>query len=231
VKAIEPPPLPEGWQAPALDLPRALSRGRENEIWFVRHGEVARRWHALAYGCLDVELSEHGREQTQAMAEAFAGLEIARVLSSDLSRARLMGESIAAATGAPLTLSDRLREMNRGDWQGLDKGEFTRRWQAQAEVYWSQPYTWHVPGGEGDQALFERAYPELDTALEASPGGRLVVTAHGQLIRVLISRFLGLDVPASYAHYPGPARATCLVDGEGGWRLGARDRAAHELLR
>ena len=231
MKAIGPPPLPAGWNAPELELPRAASLGQGTQLWFVRHAEVAERWHDTAYGSMNVELSERGEEQTLAMEAAFREVPLQRVLSSDLDRALRMGEGVARATGAPITISESLREMDRGDWQGMPKSEFVALWEADAESYWSDPYRWHVPAGEGDQRLFERAYPLVEEALAAAPGSSIAITAHGQLIRVLISRFLGLDVPQSYDYYPDPAHATCLVDGASGWELLARNRAPQELCR
>jgi broad specificity phosphatase PhoE len=229
MKAIGPPPLPDGWEAPNLDLPRARSLGLGRKLWFVRHAEVAERWHETAYGSMNVELSPNGQEQTRAMARAFKGMELERILSSDLDRARLMGEGIAEACGAPIETSEQLREMDRGEWQGLDKSRFIELWQEDAQSYWTNPFTWHVPGGEGDQILFQRAYPLLEEALSEATDKPLVVTAHGQLIRVLISRFLGLSVPAGYEHYPDPAHGTCLVDGPKGWEMKRSNQSPAEL--
>lgn len=225
MQAIGPPPRPEGY-APRGDLPRAASRGDGTRLWLVRHAEVAERWHDTAYGAMDVELSEHGEAQTRGMAAAFDGRRLDRVLASDLERARRMGEGIARATRAPFEATRALREMHRGDWQGLPKSEFGARWLAEAERYWSDPYRWAAPGGEGDALLWGRAWPTVEEALLGSAGGELLVAAHGQLIRVLASRALGLDVPESYELYLDPAHAHLLVDDAGGWRLEARNLPA-----
>lgn len=229
MKAIGPPPPPPGYVPSALGLPRAASRGLGTRLWLVRHAEVAARWHEMAYGSMDVELSECGLRDTREMAAAFEGVAVEAVLSSDLERALRMGQGIAETTGAALTTTPHLREMNRGAWQGLSKAEFVANWVAEADLYWSDPFRWHTPEGEGDERLFARAWPALEAALEPVLGGSLVVTAHGQLIRVLISRALGLSVPESYEYYLDPAHATCLVDGPGGWVLEARNIGPREL--
>jgi len=228
MQAIGPPPQPAGY-APRTDLPRATSRGDGTRLWLVRHAEVAERWHETAYGSMDVELSERGEAQTAAMGAAFEGRALARVLASDLTRARRMGEGIARHSGAPIATTSALREMDRGEWQGLTKAEFIDRWHADADGYWSDPYRWHVPGGEGDERLWLRSWPTVEAALLEAPGAELAIAAHGQLIRVLTSRALGVDVPESYAFYLDPAHATCLVDGPDGWALEAVNLAPHEL--
>jgi broad specificity phosphatase PhoE len=228
MQAIGPPPRPDDY-APRGDLPRAASRGDGTRLWLVRHAEVAERWHETAYGAMDVELSERGEAQTRAMAAAFDGRRLDRVLASDLERARRMGEGIARATGAPVEATHALREMHRGEWQGLSKADFGARWRAEGARYWSDPYRWAAPGGEGDALLWERAWPAVEPALLAHAGGDLLVAAHGQLIRVLTSRALGLDVPESYELYLDPAHAHLVVDAPGGWRLEARNLPAEAV--
>ncbi len=229
MKAIGPPERPASIPLPTQDLPRAKSHGKGLRLWFVRHAEVAARYHEMAYGSMNVELSEEGQQQTARMGEAFRHIPVARILSSDLDRARVMGEAISAATGVPVESHVGLREMNRGDWQGIPKVDFIEFWHKQAATYWRDPYRWHAPGGEGDELLFKRAYPLLADPIESGADGILVVTAHGQLIRVLLSRFLGLSVPESYDYYPDPAHGTCLVDGPDGWELVARNLSPEQV--
>lgn len=228
MQAIGPPPRPASYTS-RRDLPCATSRADGSHLWLVRHAEVAERWHETAYGSMDVELSERGEAQTAAMGAAFNRIPLQRVLASDLERARRMGEGIARAAGAPISTTSALREMDRGDWQGLPKDEFGARWQAQAERYWSDPFRWNAPGGEGDALLWERAGAAIEPVLASHPGEHLLVAAHGQLIRVVASRFLGLDVPESYELYLDPAHAHLLVDGPEGWQVEARNLSAEAL--
>lgn len=172
---------------------------------------------------MDVPLSERGRAATQAMARAFERVDVSSVLASDLERAAELGAGIAGAGEAPLRHDPRLREMHRGSWQGRPKSEFRALWDAQAEAYWRDPYRWHVPDGEGDELIFERAWPAVQAGLEEVAAGTLVIAAHGQLIRVVVGRLLGLDAPASYAYSLDPAHAHLLVDEPGGWNLVARN--------
>ena len=126
MRLIAPPsfPIPEGSPARPAPEPGPQSGTR---IWLVRHAEVHADWHARAYGNSDVPLSETGEQQTRSMGASFAGLRLDLVVASQLSRARAMGESIARASGAPLSIDERLREIWRGEWQGLPSAEFRRR--------------------------------------------------------------------------------------------------------
>ncbi len=197
--------------------------GSGARLWLVRHAEVEERWHDIAYGAMDVALSERGLASTEAMAAAFSGVGVSRVLASDLERAARLGAGIAGVEGAPLSHDRRLREMHRGSWQGKPKSEFRRLWDAEAEAYWRDPYRWHVPDGEGDELIFERAWPAVRAGLAEVVDGTLVIAAHGQLIRVLTGRLLGVGSPESYAYSPDPAHAHLLLDGASGWELIARN--------
>lgn len=229
MKAIGPPPRPDDYVPNLAGRPSATSRGEGTHIWLVRHATVAEEFHSIAYGAMDVPLSSSGEEATRQMGLAFTDLPVDAVLSSDLSRARELGKSISNATGAPLATSEHLREIHRGEWQGLPKEAFVENWHAQAELYWSDPFRWHTPGGEGDEMIFARAWPIVEATLEAHVGGHVVVTAHSQLNRVLISRMLGIDVPESYEYFLDPAHATRLVDTKDGWSVEASNLGANDL--
>ncbi|MFT7670693.1 MAG: broad specificity phosphatase PhoE [Planctomycetota bacterium] len=229
MKAIGPPPQPAGYTPSTLGLPTAPSLGNGTKLWLLRHAEVAESWHDKAYGSKDVPLSETGALDTKRLAKCFAKIQVDAVLSSSLTRALTMGEHVAEASSAPLQSTFALREMDRGDWQGLLKSTFIANWSAEADHYWSDPFRWHTPNGEGDELVFARAWPELERALGEVAGGTLVVTAHGQLIRVLISRMLGLNISESYDYYPDPAHASLLVDTQDGWQLSSQNLSAEAL--
>lgn len=221
-RIITPPsfPLPETPHVSA-----APSAGTRSRVWLVRHAEVHADWHGKAYGGLDVPLSADGELATLAMGAAFAALPIARVTSSDLSRALAMGRAIANATGAELALEPRLREVNRGEWQGLAATEFRARWERDAASFLADPWRWKGHRGESDHDLCARAWPALADALALTPGRELVLAAHYNVIRVLVTRALGLSTSASFAFRNDPAHATLLTDEPGGWRVLAQDVA------
>jgi broad specificity phosphatase PhoE len=222
MRLILPPPRPPGSPDPPVP-PRVAALGTGARLWLVRHAEVAREFEQVAYGAADVPLSPQGEEHTRALAAAFGAEPVRAVHSSDLARALAMGRAFAESTGAPLVIDPALREIDRGAWTGLSKQEFHARWRAAADVYWRDPFHWRVPEGDSEATLFERAWPAVLRALRAAAGGTAVVTAHANLIRVVVSRALGCDTARSYELETGPARAMLLVDEPDGWRLAARD--------
>ena len=218
-----PPPFEIDESVPAQ--PAAAAPGTGTRVWLVRHADVAAQWHGHAYGNLDVPLSERGEQQTQALGEAFRDVALAQVHSSDLSRARAMGSAIAQATQAPLRLDPRLREIWRGEWQGLSSSEFRRRWELDRQEFMRDPWNWKGHRGESDADVFDRAWPALLESVHAHAGKRIALTSHYNVIRVLASRALGLNPRESFGFVTDPAHAVLLIDAPQGWQLVAHNLA------
>ncbi len=94
----------------------------------LRHGETDHNAARIWQGHLDTRLSERGQQQADAVGPAIAALSPDRIVSSDLTRARLTAESVGRACGIPVELDARLREIDVGAWQGLTASEVADRW-------------------------------------------------------------------------------------------------------
>jgi broad specificity phosphatase PhoE len=204
-----------GTPAVAPPFPGAGSRTR---LWLVRHAEVHEDWQGRAYGNLDVPLSVAGEAQSAALARSLAELAPALVTSSPLARARVLGEAVAQACGAPLAIDARLAEICRGRWQGLSVSELHERWPEEVRAFYADPWRYDAHGGENDSALLERAAPAI-TALLDVPGRTVVVATHYNVIRVLVARALEVAPQRSFGLRVDPAHAVLLVDGPRGWEL------------
>lgn len=186
-------------------------------VWLLRHGAVEPGWSERAYGSLDAPLGERGRAETAALARAFAQSAPAFVLSSPLARARALGEALAAACGAPLELDPRLRELERGAFQGRPRTELEcdPRW----NEYCADPWAYCAHGGESDAALLARAWPVLEDACRRAPGALVLCAGHYNVARVLAARALGLPPARSFALRLDTGCGLLLVDGPQGFEL------------
>ena len=215
---LGPPPAPSGHREPAR-APRP-GPGTGARLWLLRHGEVAADFVGTAYGDADVPLSDRGLQQTEQLAAAFGDRRTTLVASSPLERSRRLGEAISRAAAAPLRIDARLAEIHRGDWQGLPRAEYARRWELERQAYWADPLGWSGHGGESEAALLERVWPAFcELAREAQPRGATVLTTHRNVVRCLVAAALGLPVGQSHALRIDPARGVLLADDPGGWTL------------
>ena len=213
---LSPPPPPPGFAGEPSREPLPAT-GTDARIWLVRHGRV--EVPGSAYGDEDVRLSDEGRRQAVAVADAVRGEDVCGVWSSPLQRALTMGEAVAAGTGTPLTVDRRLAEMHRGAWQGIPRTEYQERWRAEADRYWSATLDWAAPGAEPERALAERGAAALADVVRGAGGGVALVTAHRQVIRATVAALLGIPPGRSYAMTLDPGHAVLMVDTPGGWTL------------
>jgi broad specificity phosphatase PhoE len=218
---IHPPEIPDDPNAPRPE--RAASSGTNTRVWLVRHAEVHDDWQKRAYGNMDIPLSVEGVRQTEQLAARFANLNISSVATSSLSRALAMGRAIAESTHSPLSIDPRLREVSRGDWQGLATDDFRARWAADARNFISDPWRWKGHNGESDLDLYARGWPVLLERVAISRGADVVIASHFNLIRALITGALGWTGRESFAFRTETARAALLVDTPRGWTLVANN--------
>lgn len=150
-------------------------------LHLLRHG--APETPGLLMGRTDGAPSSEGIAACVAQAE---GLGIERLIASDLRRSRAAGEAIAAATGAPIVIDPRWRELDFGDWDGkpsdaIDPDAFGR--------FWNDPDASPPPGGECWSAFARRVAAAI---ADLAPVPTLVVT-HGGAMRAALHSLCGFD--------------------------------------
>ena len=163
-------------------------------IYLLRHGETVNTLDGpLRYnGHFDVDITAQARAQMRQRGQEFSALDIAAVYASDLQRCRKGGEIIAAAVGCRLVLSENLREMKMGDWEGLTLAEVRERFPEQVEKKFADFINYRIPGSETISEVEQRIYPEFDKIAARHRGESIVIVAHGGVNLLLISRLLGL---------------------------------------
>jgi probable phosphomutase (TIGR03848 family) len=88
-------------------------------VLLVRHGHSSANGEGILAGRLPgIHLTERGREQAAQLADRFADLPVARVVSSPLERCLETAVPLAAAVGVVVTVDDDLQECAYGAWTG-----------------------------------------------------------------------------------------------------------------
>jgi len=158
-------------------------------IILLRHGETALNA-ARVVQPADTPLSARGARQAQALARRLASLGIAGIVASDLPRAAMTAEPLAAATGLPVATSPLLHERNFGDLRG----------RAYDEIAFDPHATdFQPPGGEGWAEFLDRvarAFAHV-VALRAGLPGSLAVVTHGLVIRAMLQAHARLPAGAA----------------------------------
>jgi broad specificity phosphatase PhoE len=161
---------------------------RDSRILLARHGETDDNLEPLRFqGFRDTPLNDTGRRQAGELAERVADDGIVSLWSSDLVRASETAEIVGAHLGLPVRLDARLREANRGEWEGHVFEEIAR---AEPESYaaWMRAGAdFRFPGGESLREQQDRVSAALEDVRRSGELPALVV-AHGGSIRVMLCR-------------------------------------------
>jgi probable phosphoglycerate mutase len=189
------------------------------QIYVIRHGETEWSVNGRHTGRTDLPLTENGERRATRLRGMLQGIAFARVLTSPLQRARRTCE--LAGFGAVAQLEPDLHEWDYGAYEGLTSAEIRAR----------RP-GWNVfedgcPQGESVEQVSERADRLLSRLRPID--GAVALFSHGQFLRSLAVRWIGLPVPdgqhlaldtgsvgiLGFEHHSGEIPAVCL------WNVGS----------
>jgi len=157
-------------------------------VLLARHGETDDNRPPLRFqGWRDTPLNDTGRRQASELARRVMSDGIVSLWSSDLSRARETAEIVGARIGLEPRLDARLREANRGRWEGRLFEDVERDEPERYAVWMNDPAGFRFPGGESLREQLERV---SDCVEEIESGAQLPALAvcHGGSIRVILCR-------------------------------------------
>jgi probable phosphoglycerate mutase len=184
-------------------------------VLLVRH--AAHDWlgRGLAGRLEGVGLNPAGRQQAGALVERLATCAIDAVYSSPQQRTRETAVPLARARGLPVQIDPAFDEIDFGSWTGRTFQQLQgdgALWQD-----WVDRRSGACPpGGEPFQRVVARAEAGLDALVRRHPGGTLVVVSHGDVLKGLLARALGMSLDHLERFELAPASVSDLVM-EGSW--------------
>jgi glucosyl-3-phosphoglycerate phosphatase len=167
----------------------------------LRHGQTEFNLGSRMQGQLDTGLTDLGRAQAVAAAEALAKHQPMLIVSSDLRRAYETAVALQDRTGVEVRADDRLRETHLGDWQGMTHTEIDAIAPG-ARLAWREDAGWAPHGGENRVDVASRSMPLVAELVAGEPewgadddaARPVVLVAHGGLIAALTAALLRLPV-------------------------------------
>lgn len=157
------------------------------EIYLARHGETDdNREPIRVQGFSDTPLNDTGRQQARQLAERVEPLGLRSLWSSDLQRACQTAEIVGARLGLAVQLDPRLREANRGRWEGRLFIDIKHECPDGYAAWRRAGASFRFPGGESLSEQSERVSAALAAIRSAGKLPALVV-CHGGSIRVVLS--------------------------------------------
>ena len=166
------------------------------KIYLIRHGQS--EWNVLnkIQGQVNTELTELGRNQGQAIGDRLMNSNIDVVYSSDLNRALDTAKIIAKKINKPLVISESLREINFGVWEGLTGRELRIDYKEEQETWRNRPEEVALPGAESLEVLSERVMKWMNSILKENCGKDIAIVSHSATLKIML---LGLlDMPLTH---------------------------------
>ncbi|MBU2550496.1 MAG: histidine phosphatase family protein [Proteobacteria bacterium] len=160
-------------------------------LYLIRHGQV-QGWEERRYnGQTDVDLTETGRRQLEAVARDLADVDLAAVYSSDLKRAAFGGRALVRDRGIDLVVEPGFRELHFGIWEGMSSDEVRERYPGELERRYQNMTDHVIPGGETIREFWDRVGAKAWEVLVRHKGGNVAVVAHSGVNRAILLQALG----------------------------------------
>ncbi len=164
----------------------------------VRHGETEWNAQGRVQGHTDVGLSERGVLQGQAICARLAGVEIDVAYSSDLRRSAETARQILGQREVPLRTTDRLREYNKGIFEGLTPEETGQRYPELYAASQVNDLDFAPPGGESIRQASARIACFISRMKAQHQDDSVLIVGHGGTLRAAIVALMELPLEANW---------------------------------
>lgn len=169
-------------------------------LLLARHGECTAS--GTYCGRTDAPLTDKGRRQAAALSRALKPHPIRACFTSPLLRALETARIALNGRDVPLSIDDRLREIDFGAWEGLKYAEIERRWPEMIPAWLSDPSGVGIPNGESFSSLRRRVREFLSEHAQAASSGNILIVAHGGPVAVVGLEILARPAAEFFSHVP-----------------------------
>ena len=162
-------------------------------LYLIRHGEVEGAAGTLL-GRTDRPLSERGVSQAHDLAGELSTAQLTAVYSSDLQRASMTAEIIAAPHQLQVEPNSAWREIDMGEWEGRSLAALHEGTPALVTQVYNDPASFQYPGGESFVDFSARVQAALDHLRQTHESGDIALVAHGGVCRAIIGSALEMPM-------------------------------------
>jgi probable phosphoglycerate mutase len=163
------------------------------QIILVRHGQT--EWNRMERfrGRADVPLNQVGLTQAEATGRRLvAEWQPAAVYAGPLSRTMQTAEAIGICCNLPVSVEQRLIDIDYGEWQGLTPEEVRERWPETLSAWYNTPHLARIPNGETLENLRVRAMSAVSELAAQHLDQTIVLVSHTVVNRIILLGVLEL---------------------------------------
>jgi probable phosphoglycerate mutase len=176
-------------------------------VFLIRHATTAATGKKLG-GRTQAPLDEPGRAQAEATAQRLADVPFKAVHASPLARTMETAEIVAAPHGLAVQPCDGLLEVEYGRWTDRPLAAVAR--QKLWPVIQARPSLVTFPDGETIRAAQLRAVDAVEELVAANKGRVIAVVSHADVIKAIVSFYLGQPLDLFQRIAINPASTTVL---------------------
>jgi probable phosphoglycerate mutase len=166
-------------------------------IYLIRHGATILSAEDRFAGATDVDLSDEGRRQAEALAVRLSDDRMAAVYCSPMKRTVETATIVARPQRLTPIPRDGLREINHGRWESLQRSEVEAQFPEEYAAWEEDPFIYAPLEGESGLSVMARALPVIREIVLKHASENVAVVSHKATIRLIISSLLGFD-PRGY---------------------------------
>ena len=166
-----------------------------SKLILVRHGDTELNSRERFWGQTDVKLSAAGFRQAERLRDRLAAQKIDAIYSSNLQRASVTAEIIAAKHQLAVTICAELGEINFGKLEGLTFEEISQLYPEAAKLWGATTFAVQFPGGESVAELNKRVSNFRSRLKKHAPEETILIVAHNATLRLLMCQLLSLELP------------------------------------
>jgi alpha-ribazole phosphatase len=152
----------------------------------MRHGEV--EGGSCFRGFTDDPLTKKGWLQMQTVSHGANPWQ--HIISSPLKRCSDFARHLSENFSIPMTLDDRLKEMNFGDWEGRNAKDLMQSDAQALKNFWQNPDQHTAPNGETMSTFQRRVLEAWNEIADRHFSKQILIISHGGPIRTIIGTIL-----------------------------------------
>ncbi len=185
-------------------------------ILLVRHATADESPAPRYIGSTDLVLTDKGVRQADALRDALPKRRPQRCRCSPLHRATETARRAVEPLGLPVETEPRLREIDFGRWEGITFPQIREAEPEMVDQWAANRDDFCFPGGESISAFHGRI-ESVRQSLLGEGSERMLLVAHGGVIRALVCSLLGWPLRQRLAFRIDPASisAVDVLDGRG----------------
>ena len=163
-------------------------------LYFVRHCEALGNVQRLFQGTTDLDITELGSRQLEALEKRFSSISLDKVISSPLIRTRKTAKAIIGTKDLNFTIDDGFVEICGGYLEGKKFSETFGNDPELFDIWTNHPEDFAPEGGEPMRDAYERIWEATKKTVSENKGKTIAFASHGGIIRCLLCRLLYNDI-------------------------------------